>query len=59
MGFQVDNIPYALNVGVDLSLYDLNQTELTDQIFKLEENKLDYIVYNIFVLYTTLVDCLF
>jgi hypothetical protein len=45
MGFMVDNIPYGLNIGLDLGEYTLDQKQLTDCIFKLEENKLDYLIY--------------
>lgn len=47
MGFNVENIPYLLTLGLDLENIDPNQ--IFDYITKLQELKIDYLVTNISV----------
>jgi hypothetical protein len=44
MGFKVDNIPYGLNFGLDLESYNLKQEQISNAVFALEANKLDFLI---------------
>jgi hypothetical protein len=46
MGFTTDNIPYPLNIGIDISniINALDNNLISDCVMKLEENNLDFII---------------